>query len=213
MQRVAVCSDRVWLRSQIGRGTVWVRAIVNAWPALPDVVRAEALELRRCRMWHLAELMAAIEASRAELTRWLPWADPLPTQEDELEFLREHERAFDRDEDYGYFLFERDFGELVGGIGLHPREERTAEIGYWVRSDRTGLGYATAAAGAMTAAAFECLAEVDRVIICMDQANHASGAVPPKVGFTLRGADVSGRVPSAHRSGKGWIWARHRPAN
>ncbi len=85
---------------------------------------------------------------------------PLPTEEAELEFLREQERAFDSDEDYGYLLFERDSGELVGGIGLHPKEEKNAEIGYWVRSDRTGRGYATAAAGAVTDAVFDCLAEV-----------------------------------------------------
>ncbi len=163
-------------------------------------------------MSHLAELMAAIEASQPELTRWLPWADPLPTEDAELEFLREQERAFDSDDNYGYFLFERDSGELVGGIGLHPKEQKSAEIGYWVRSDRTGRGYATAAAGAMTDAVFDCLAEVDRVIIRMDQANHASAAVPPKLGFTLRGEDLSPRVPSADRSGKGWIWACHRPA-
>src|SRR5688500_3930161 len=122
--------------------------------ALPEILLVEALELRRCRMSHLAELMAAMQASQPVLTRWLPWADPLPTEEAELEFLREHERAFDSDEVYAYFLFERDSGELVGGIGLHPKEEKTAEIGYWVRSDRSGRGYATAAAGAMTDAAF-----------------------------------------------------------
>ena len=156
--------------------------------------------------------MAAIETSQSELTRWLPWADPLPTEEAELEFLRDQERAFDCDEMFAHFLFERDSGELVGGIGLHRKEEKTAEIGYWVRSDRAGRGYATAAAGAITDAAFDCLAEVDRVIIRMDQANHASAAVPPKLGFTLQGEDVSGRVPSADRSGKGWIWARLRSA-
>jgi RimJ/RimL family protein N-acetyltransferase len=130
-----------------------------------------------------------------------------------LEFLREQEGAFDRDEIYGYSLFECESDELVGGIGLHPKEETTAEIGYWVRSDRTGRGYATAAAGALTEAAFRCLRAVDRVIIRMDQANHASAAVPPKLGFTLQGEDVSQRVPSADRSGKGWLWACYRPAN
>src|SRR4051812_39379339 len=179
---------------------------------MPDVLPAGALELRRCRTSHLVELMTAIAASRPGLTRWLPWADPWPTEEAELEFLRAHEQAFDRDEDYGYFLFERDSGELVGGIGLHPNEENTAEIGYWVRSDRIGRGYATAAAGALTSAAFLCLTTIDRVIIRMDQANHASAVIPPKLDFALHGEDVSRRVPTVDRSGKGWIWARRRSA-
>jgi RimJ/RimL family protein N-acetyltransferase len=180
--------------------------------ALPDVVPADAVELRRSRTSHLAELMAAMQTSRAELTRWLPWADPFPTEDAELAFLRDQERAFDCDESYGYFLFDRESGELVGGIGLHRKDERTAEIGYWVRSDCTGRGFATASAGALTEAAFRFLAAVDRVIIRMDQANYASAAVPRKLGFTLQGEDLSERVPSADRSGKGWLWAYHRPA-
>src|SRR5690348_1949572 len=100
---------------------------------MPDVLAAHRLELRRCRSAHLVEVMAAFEVSAIELTRWLPWADPLPGAEAEAEFLRHLERAFDSDEEYGYFLFEHDSGELVGGIGLHPRADSTAEISYWVR--------------------------------------------------------------------------------
>src|SRR5947207_9499897 len=89
--------------------------------ALPDSLLAGALELRRGRTSHLVELMAAIERSQQELACWLPWADPLPSDEAELEFLIEYERAFEHDLAYSYFLFERDSGELVGGMGLHLR--------------------------------------------------------------------------------------------
>lgn len=181
--------------------------------SLPDALSADGLELRRCRSSHIEELMAALEASRRELTRWLPWADPFPTDEEELRFLLEQEGAFDRDEIYAYFLFESGSGQLVGGIGLHPKDGRTAEIGYWVRSDRTGRGYATAASEALTNAAFRCLGDVDRVIIRIDQWNHASAAVPRKLGFTFEGEDVSERKPTVDRSGKGWLWARRRPTD
>jgi len=130
-----------------------------------------------------------------------------------LGFLRSQERAFDDDDDYLYLLFEGESDELVGGVGLHPKGAQTAEIGYWVRSDRTGRGYATVATGALTDAAFRYLHRMDRVIICMDKANHASAAVPPKLGFALVGEDLSQRVPSPDRSGQGWMWARQRPPN
>lgn len=67
-----------------------------------------------------------------------PWADPMPTAEAEEAFLRDRMGAFDADEDWGYFLLEPDAGELLGGAGLHPKTRGIVEIGYWVRSDRTG---------------------------------------------------------------------------
>lgn len=99
----------------------------------------------------------------------------------------------------------------MGGAGLHPKEGDIAEIGYWVRSDRTGRGYATAAADALTAAAFDYLSDVVKVIIRMDQANLASAAVPPKLGYTLEGEEVFRDVVTSGHTGNGWIWAQSRP--
>jgi RimJ/RimL family protein N-acetyltransferase len=96
--------------------------------------------------------------SQPELAHWLPWADPMPTRDAEREFLERGVSAFDADDDRGYFLFERGSGEIVGGAGLYPKDDSgVVEIGYWVRFDRIGKGYATAAAGALTAAAFDYL--------------------------------------------------------
>lgn len=178
---------------------------------MPEVLRAGPIELRRCRTDDLDALMSAIALSQPELARWLPWAEPMPTREAEREFLRSCRVAFDADHEWGYFLFERPSGELVGGTGLHPRDEPgVAEIGYWVRSDRTGNGYATRAAGALTAAAFEHLPHVHRVVIRMDQANGASAAIPPKLGFTLEGEETVRDIVTAGHTGKGWIWTRVR---
>jgi ribosomal-protein-serine acetyltransferase len=156
------------------------------------------------------QLMAAIEASQPELARWLPWAEPMPSLAAELEAVQQAEHAFDEDRDYGYFLVETRSDELVGCAGLHPKGEGVVEIGYWVRSDRTRRGYASAAAGALTATAFESLPDVQKVIIRMDQANIASAAVPPKLGFELAGDESVRDVLTSGHTGKGWIWARRR---
>ena len=180
--------------------------------ALPEVLSAGAVELRRCRLDDLDALLDAIELSQPELARWLPWADPMPTADAERDFLVAQRSAFDEGKDWGYFLIEPSTGELVGGAGLHPKEGGVAEIGYWVRSDRTGRGYATAAAGALTAAAFEYLPEVERVIIRMDQGNMASAAVPPKLGYRLAGEDPLREIVTSGHTGNGWIWVRTRPS-
>jgi RimJ/RimL family protein N-acetyltransferase len=178
---------------------------------MPEMLSAPPLELRRCQLEYIDALMRAIARSRRELARWLPWADPMPTIDAERRFIEDQQRAFDSDDDYGYFLIERPTGEIVGGAGLHRDEGGVAEIGYWVRSDRTSRGYATAAVDALTRAAFANLADVARIIIRMDQANLASAAVPPKLGYTLEGEDVSRDIATSGHTGKGWIWAQYRP--
>ncbi len=185
---------------------------MKAVGALPEVLAAGlVVELRRSRVDDLAALMAAIESSQAALARWLPWADPMPTVEDERAFVENLEAVFATDHDWGYFIIEVDSGALVGGAGLHPIGRDSAEIGYWVRSDRTGRNYATAAARALTDAAFRHLPDVQRVIIRMDQANVASAAVPRKLGYELEGEEASREIITSGHTGKGWIWVRTRP--
>jgi ribosomal-protein-serine acetyltransferase len=57
------------------------------------------------------------------------------------------------------------------------------EIGYWVHPRHLRQGLATAAAAALTDAAFG-LPGIGRVEIVHDEANVASSGVPRKLGFT-----------------------------
>ena len=157
-------------------------------------------------------MLAAVEASFPELHRWMPWAATMPTADEMSTVLQEGEAAFDGDQEWSYVLIESDSGEVVGSAGLHRRGgPGTIEIGYWVRSDRTGQGYATAAARALADAAFTWLDDVERVEIRMDGANRASAAVPPKLGFRPLGGESRDLLAPAH-SGGGLVWARDRPA-
>jgi hypothetical protein len=93
---------------------------MNTVAALPEVVPAGLVELRRCRVDHLDALMTAIESSQTDLARWLRWADPIPTVQAERACVENLEAAFATDDDWGYFLIELHSGELVRGAGLHP---------------------------------------------------------------------------------------------
>lgn len=177
---------------------------------LPDLLPAGPIELRRWRPTHLAPLREAVAASRPELRRWMAWAQTMPDEAEQLDVLRAGEAAFDAGTEWNFLLFVPGEETVVGGAGLHPRGgPESIEIGYWVRSDRTGLGYATAAAGALAEAAFAHLGEIDRVEIRMDRANRASAAVPPKLGFRLVGHETREIVAAGH-TGKGLIWALQR---
>jgi RimJ/RimL family protein N-acetyltransferase/SAM-dependent methyltransferase len=182
-------------------------------PRLPDRLPAGPVELHRWTLDRLDDLMAAIDASLPELQVWMPWANPAPTREAEAAALDSGRATFDADHEWQYFLVESETGELVGGCGLMRRAgPDTLEIGYWVRSDRTRRGYATAAARALMDAVFANLPEIERVEIHMDKANAASAAVPPKLAFDFVGEETRDRLAPGH-TGVGMIWVRDREAD
>jgi RimJ/RimL family protein N-acetyltransferase len=173
---------------------------------LPERLVAGPLDLDRWRLHHLDPLLDAVATSFPELHPWMPWAESMPTADEQREVLRAGEASFEADREWSYVLIERDSGQLVGAAGLHPRSApRTVEIGYWVRSDRTGRGYATSAARALAEAALAHLPEVDQIEIRMDPANRASAAIPPKLGFHLLDADEGGDAGSGP-TGDHLVW-------
>jgi RimJ/RimL family protein N-acetyltransferase len=176
---------------------------------LPDQLDSGDIELRRARPELSDAIYDATVASFDELHQWMTWAEDVPSRAAVAEFLNSAQTLFDRDEDCNYALIEKSSGEVVGSSGLHFKgDPDSREIGYWVRSDRTGRGYATSAAQALAEAAFRFL-PIDRVMIRMDKANVASASVPPKIGFRLLSEEVRPLETPGH-TGTGLIWVRDR---
>lgn len=177
---------------------------------LPDVLPAGDIELRRWRPDYLDRRIAAIAASFFELQLWMHWAQTMPNAEEELGFIRAAEAAFDADEGWEYLLLEGHSGELVGAIGAYRGGSGGLEIAYWVRSDRTGRGYATSAGHALVDAAFTYLADVEQIEIHMDVANLASSAIPRKLGFRLLREEDREILAKGH-TGRALVWVLDRP--
>jgi RimJ/RimL family protein N-acetyltransferase len=176
---------------------------------LPDQLDAGDIELRRARPEMSDAIYDATVASFNELHQWMTWANDALSRAALEGFLSSAQASFDRDEDSNYVLIEKSSGDLVGSSGLHFKgDPDSREIGYWVRSDRTGRGYATSAAHALVDAAFRFL-PIDRVVIRMDKSNLASASVPPKIGFRLLGEEVRPLETPGH-TGTGLIWVRER---
>ena len=139
------------------------------------------------RCWEPADaplLDAAIRASVDHLLPWMPWAEDEPQPlAARLALIRRWRGMFDLDQDYVYGVFNPDESAVLGGCGLHTRAGKSAlEIGYWIHADYTGRGLATELAAALTRAAFE-VQSVARVEIHMEPRNHASAAIPKKLGY------------------------------
>ena len=171
-------------------------------------VGAHGLVLRRWRTGDAPSLLAAVERSLPELRRFMPWAMEEPTLASVETYLADAWTATPP-ETLGFGLFDAG-GEVVGAFGLHGRRgPGILEMGYWVRSDRTGRGYATAAAAALTEVGFQHFAPVDRVEIRCDPANLASAAIPPKLGYRLD-RTVDADVEAEAQTGKQQVWVLDR---
>ena len=177
---------------------------------LPDTLHQGPVTLQRSRVAHLDGVLEAIAVSLRDLGHWLSWAATMPSSEAERAHLVAAEASFDDDLDWSYNLFETRTDLVVGTIGLHRRvAPDRVEIGYWVRSDRTGRGYATAATHALVTAAFAHLHDTHRVEIGMDHANRASAAIPRKLGFVLDRDEVR-PIESPGHTGIGFVWVMAR---
>lgn len=93
--------------------------------------------------------------------------------------------AHQREHGYGPFTVElRESGLVIGDCGLEQMDVG-AELGYDLRSDLWGKGYATEAACAVRDLAFGALA-LPRIVSLIRVGNTASRRVAEKVGMHLR---------------------------
>jgi ribosomal-protein-serine acetyltransferase len=167
----------------------------------PEVIVDGPVELRRHTAFDCDALVDSVNRSLAELRPWMPWAQTPATDESIGEFLERSQRAWSDGIEFGYTIRPADdttgYAGIIGACGLHFRSEPgVAEIGYWVRSDRTGSGVATSAARALTRAALD-LSEVHRIEIHCDADNRASRAVAAKAGYVLDRIDLRSPSPRA----------------
>lgn len=141
------------------------------------------------RAWDesLAESMKdAIDSSLAELGYWMDW---VPNGPADLEGVRDRlsrgREAFFEGRDFLYAVMAPDEREVVGSIGLHRRGgAQSLEVGYWIRTDRTGRGIGTEATRTLTRVAIRVLG-VQTVVIKCDPLNTRSAAIPRRLGYRL----------------------------
>jgi len=148
-------------------------------PVLTDGV----ITLRRPVDADAASISAAVLASLPELSPFMPWATAGHDEAAALEWIRG-----EREPDEVQYLIVGDDGELAGGCGLNlfNQVNRYANLGYWLRSDRTGRGWATRATVLLARHGLTQLG-LERVEIMMAVENEASRRVAERAGATFEG--------------------------
>jgi RimJ/RimL family protein N-acetyltransferase len=144
--------------------------------------------LERLRPEHAADFLEAASTSSGPIRRWLG-EQAVPQHLDAAESLvAEWDEAWEAGARYGLLAREID-GNRVIGFGLlnaiHERY-RIANLGYWVRQDALGRGYATAITRLVARFGFETLGMV-RLELVIEPGNMASRRVAEKVGAVQEG--------------------------
>ena len=113
----------------------------------PESFHTERLTIRSPQWGDGAEVNAAIRESVEQLRPWLPFAENIPSLEESEVNVRNARLRFMERSDLMLHLRDRATDEFVGSSGLHRMDwkARSFEIGYWVRTTRSGEGLVTEA--------------------------------------------------------------------
>jgi len=142
------------------------------------------------------ELYELVDANRAHLAEWMPWAAGQDLAGTER-FILEADAQFKANNGFQAALAPT--GPIIGGAGFHSIDwtNRNTTIGYWLAEDQQGQGTMTTTVRALIDHAFNEW-NLHRIEIHCAPANHRSRAIPERLGFreeaTLRETEhVGGR--------------------
>lgn len=147
-------------------------------------------ELRLLDEADVAELHGLVEANRAHLARWLPWA-AAQTPEHTGEFIARTRRQLAGNDGFQVAVIAT--GRIVGVAGFTGVDwtNRSTDIGYWLAEGEQGRGTMTRAVERLVSHALGEW-ELHRVEIRAEPGNARSRAVAERLGFhedgTLREA-------------------------
>jgi ribosomal-protein-serine acetyltransferase len=133
----------------------------------------------------LDELHAAIEANRAHLAGWLPWA-AVQTRADTADYIARTRRQLSELDGTSMAVIAD--GAIVGSVGFNAISpvHRNAILGYWLAADMQGRGLMTRAVRACVDHAFGPWG-LHRVEIRAATGNVRSRAIPLRLGFREEG--------------------------
>jgi RimJ/RimL family protein N-acetyltransferase len=176
----------------------------NTFP--PEWIEVGDFHLRRYTLADVDSVHEAIKASYAEIHPWMPWCVEPVKIEDQREFVEGTFPKWMTGEAFNFAIFDADEPETqIGAISLMDRVGPGGlEIGYWLRTDATGRGVMTRAAGRLTEVGLS-LPGIERIEIHCDEANVRSAAVPKRLGYRLdRIEDDTVEAPA--ETGRGMFW-------
>jgi ribosomal-protein-serine acetyltransferase len=144
--------------------------------------------LRPAGMKDAKEMFAAVQESTAEISLWMPWCHVGYTPGESKNWIKMCAKSRKDGTAYDFAITDAQDGTILGDCGLNDirNSDKTANLGYWVRSSRVKHGIATAAALLLADFGFKEL-KLNRIEILAAVENHASQRVAAKAGAVREG--------------------------
>jgi ribosomal-protein-serine acetyltransferase len=141
----------------------------------------------------VANLHAAVVESLPELKPYLDFARDDYAMEQSERWITGCPENWLGGTAYDFAITDAQTGAFLGGCGLSRFDtgHRTANLGYWVRTSKSGRGIATAAARLLARFGIEDL-ELKRIAVAAAAPNIASQRVAEKAGATREGVHRNG---------------------
>ena len=144
--------------------------------------------LRPYRLSDANHLYEAVHESITECSVWMPWCHADYSIGEAQSWLESRLEAWENGLEYEFVIADSKDSSYLGAcfLNLINRENRSANLGYWVRTSRTRQGVATTAA--LLSARFGLRElKLNRIGILVATGNKASQRVAEKIGATREG--------------------------
>lgn len=104
----------------------------------------DSLLLRPLKLTDSKAVYEAVRESINDITPWMPWCHESYTLNDSEKWIEFSTKAWSNGTEYDFAIIDKKDGTFLGGCGLNniDNNHRVANLGYWVRSGRTGKGIA-----------------------------------------------------------------------
>lgn len=147
-------------------------------------IRTKRLSLRPVMAGDGRQLNQAVRESIAELKKWMPWAQVVPTIAESEETARRFYADYILRKAFHLGVFQE--AHFIGMVGFNAVDwaVRSAAIGYWCRQSAVGQGFITESVKNLAQYAFQEMKLLRLTILCDDE-NVKSAAVAERVGFIL----------------------------
>ena len=152
------------------------------------IIENEGIKLRRVRPSDTESLFEAVTESISELSPWMPWCTKDYSIKESRIWCESREGAWNKKEAYDFLMIDKQEGALLGVCGLNNinEEVKLANLGYWVRSSRTGRGIASETVPMLAEFGFDNL-NLNRIEIVAAEENLISQHVAEKAGALREG--------------------------
>ena len=146
------------------------------------------VSLRPFQMSDTDELTEAVRESIPELKPWMSWCHDDYSEDDTRNWIKSLPSGWVEGTQFSFAITDIQDGRLLGGCGLNYINPtyHFANLGYWVRTSRTGEGIASRTVRLIASFAFEQV-KLIRVEIAVAEGNSPSLRVAGKVGARQEG--------------------------